>query len=421
MNWLSYRGVWGIIVASLLVVGAYAHAESARTIASATKTRCTCALHQDTQEQTSQGPQLTPRDKQEIELGKRIVADIEKEYRFITDPELVERVNRIGQTLAEIARQLETRARFGQDGPAPFEYTFRIVDEKDVNAFSVPGGFIFINKGLLDFVSSDDELAGVIAHEIVHASHRHVMELIKQDAKLQQQVLLPALLVGVFGRLPAQDFSSVMTGAQLYRIARISGFSQEAEIDCDLTAVELLRRSPYNPVGLLVFMERLASEERRRPQIDWGIFRTHPVSRERVKILREALEGYEIPIRRREVSPALAVRAVPVESENPEGVYVVRQDRIDIFTPANDPQAGSSRERALAIAQKLNRLLDDGVELFEIQLTPDKRGVRIRNVELVRVLDSDAQLAGKTPEEVANAVRESIKRLSWSDTIRMSF
>jgi predicted Zn-dependent protease len=131
-------------------------------------------------------------------------------------------------------------------------------------------------------VSSDDELAAVLAHEIAHAAHRHVMKLIRDDAKVQQSVLLPALLVGVFGRLPSQDFAGLMTGAQLYRIARVSSFSQEAEIDADLTALEYMRRSPYNPAGLLVFMERLAAEERKRPQIDWGIFRTHPITRDRV-------------------------------------------------------------------------------------------------------------------------------------------
>jgi predicted Zn-dependent protease len=222
------------------------------------------------QEQAREQPTLSPRDQQEVEFGKKVVAEIEKQYKFITDPELVERVNRIGQTLAEIARQTRTEARYGESGPAPFEYTFRIIDEKDVNAFSVPGGFIFVNKGLLDFVSSDDELAAVLAHEIAHAAHRHVMKLIRDDVKVQQSVLLPALLVGIFGRLPSQDFAGLMTGAQLYRIARVSSFSQEAETDSDLTALEYLRRSPYNPVGLLVFMERLAAEERKRPQIDWG-------------------------------------------------------------------------------------------------------------------------------------------------------
>ncbi|GBC93993.1 Beta-barrel assembly-enhancing protease [bacterium HR15] len=366
-------------------------------------------------------PEQTERDRQEVELGKKIVAEIEKQYKFVTDPELVERVNRIGQTLAVIARQTHTEARWGEPGPAPFEYTFRIIDEKDVNAFSVPGGFVFINKGLLDMVSSDDELAGVLAHEIAHADHRHVMALIRADNKVQQSVLLPAILVGLLGRLPSDDFMNVALGAQLYRIAKVSAFSQEAETDADLTALEYLRRSPYNPVGLLVFMERLAAEERRRPQIEWGIFRTHPVSRERVERLRQALAAYGIPIRRREVSPALRVLAVPIQLDKPDGLYRVRYEKIDIFEPADDPQLGHSRERAIQLAKTLNRLLDDGIELYEIQLTPDRRGVLVRGQELVRITDADAQLAGKSPEEIATQVREALRRLIWSESIRLMF
>ena len=91
------------------------------------------------QEPAPEQPTLSPRDQQEVEFGKKVVAEIEKQYKFITDAKLVERVDRIGQTLAEIARQTPTQARYGESGPAPFQYTFRIIDEKDVNAFSVPG------------------------------------------------------------------------------------------------------------------------------------------------------------------------------------------------------------------------------------------------------------------------------------------
>jgi Zn-dependent protease with chaperone function len=373
------------------------------------------------QEPAPEQPTLSPRDQQEVEFGKKVVAEIEKQYKFITDAELVERVNRIGQTLAEIARQTQTEARYGESGPAPFQYTFRIIDEKDVNAFSVPGGFIFVNKGLLEFVSSDDELAAVLAHEIAHAAHRHVMKLIRDDAKVQQSVLLPALLVGVFGRLPSQDFAGLMTGAQLYRIARVSSFSQEAETDSDLTALEYLRRSPYNPVGLLVFMERLAAEERKRPQIDWGIFRTHPITRERVEAIKQALQEYGIPIRRREVSPALAVHALMENKEQPDGLYTVQFEKIRVFTPAPHAELGSSRARAERIAGLLNTLLDDGVQLFEVQLSDDRRAVLVKGQEVVRVTDEDAQLAGKPAEALAEAAREAIRRLLWSDAVRTSF
>lgn len=373
------------------------------------------------QESSPASPELSPKDKEEIELGKKIVAEIEKEYKFVTDPEVVERVNRIGQTLAAIARRTPTTARWGEGGGAQFEYTFRVIDDKEVNAFSIPGGFIFIYRGLLDFASSDDELAGVIAHEIAHADHRHVSTLLRADARVQQQVLLPALLIGLFGRLPAEDFSNVVAGAQLYRIARLSRFSQEAETDADLTALEYLRQSPYNPVGLLVFMERLAAEERKRPQIDWGIFRTHPITRERVANLRQKLIEYGVPIRRREVSPALQVKAVPAEKDQPEGLYRVEFDRIQIFSPADDPELGSSKTRAQQLASALNRFLDEGLELYEVQLSADRLGVLLRDTEVVRITPNDATLANQPAERLASATREAIRRLLWNDTLRQIF
>lgn len=365
--------------------------------------------------------ELSPKDKDEVELGKQIVAEIEKQVKFVTDPAIVERVNRIGQTLAEIARNTKTQALWGEDGPAPFEYTFRVIDDKEVNAFSVPGGFIFLYKGLLDFVSSDDELAGVIAHEIAHASHRHVVTLMREDARVQQRVLLPALLAGILGRMPSQDLTNIMTGAQFYRIARLNSFSQEAETDSDRTALEYLRRSPYNPVGMLVFLERLEAEERKRPQIDWGILRTHPITRDRIAKIREALTEMNIPIRRREVSPALQVRAEPVETDNGGGLYRVVYDKIVIFAPASDPQLGTSAQRASQIAQTLNRLLDDGLQLYEVQLSPDRQAVIVRGQEILRPTLQDSALAQKTPEEVAEAVREAIRRVLWTDTVRMGF
>jgi hypothetical protein len=168
-------------------------------------------------------------------------------------------------------------------------------------------------------------------------------------------------------------------------------------------------------------MERLAAEERRRPQIDWGIFRTHPITRERVETIKRALQEYGIPIRRREVSPALQVQALMLDPEQPEGLYEVRFERIQIFKPADHPELGTSRARAARIAATLNKLLDDGVQLFEVQLSDDKQAVLVKGSEVVRITPEDAQLTGKTVAQVADATREAIRRLIWSDAVRMSF
>src|SRR5262249_439382 len=112
-----------------------------------------------------------PPEDPEVKVGRDSAAETEKEVKFITEPAIVERVNRIGQEIAAIANSTEIPATWGDPKVKKFNYSFRVVDDKDVNAFSLPGGFIYVNKGLLDYVHSDDELAGVLAHEVAHAAH----------------------------------------------------------------------------------------------------------------------------------------------------------------------------------------------------------------------------------------------------------
>lgn len=361
-------------------------------------------------------PELNERDRDEVEYGKKIVEQVLKEYKIIDDPALNERVNRIGQILAEIARNTPTEAHWGESGSPPFEYSFKIIDDKDVNAFSIPGGFIFVHKGLLDFVNSDHELAGVLAHEIAHAAHRHVMTLVREDGKVSRQVMLPVLLGALLGRVPANDTMTLLAGTQLYRIAKMNSFGQEAETDSDLTAMEYLKKSPYSPVGLLTFMERLAVEERRKPQIDWGIYRTHPPSKERVAALRKGLQEANIPIRRREISPSLRVVARPESAEDANSVYEVYYDGIQIFKPATD-----SKQRAEQMASRLNTMLDDGIEMFEVRISNDGTAVLVKGEELARITDSDSVYYGKSPHEITAQIRESIRRLLWSDTVRLLY
>lgn len=372
--------------------------------------------------------ELSAKDKEEVEFGKKIVEEVIKQFKIIEDPALTERVNRVGLVLADIARNTPTEARYGEAGAPPFEYSFKIIDDKDINAFSIPGGFIFVHKGLLDFVQSDHELAGVLAHEIAHAAHRHVMALVRADDKISREVMLPVLLGALIGRMPAGDTLTLLTGTQLYRIAKLNSFGQEAEIDSDLTALEYLRRSSYNPVGLLTFMERLAAEERKRPQIDWGIYRTHPPSKERAQALRKGLLDAGIPIRRREVSPALRIIARLEKTDKKEGMppeetelYEVAYDNILIFRPAHDPDKGDSKARAEKIAERINTLLDDGIEMFEVRLSADSQAVLIKGEEVIRTTSADSELYDQTPEQIALQVRESLRRLLWSDTIRLLY
>ncbi|MCS6949083.1 MAG: M48 family metalloprotease [Armatimonadota bacterium] len=369
----------------------------------------------------SQGIWAQPKQEEdeEVRIGREAAAEIERTMRLITDPALVERVNRIGQEIAAVANSVEIPLTWGLPRKTQFQYTFKVVDDPDVNAFSLPGGFIYVNKGLLDYVQSDHELAAVLAHEIAHAAHRHLMKLGQENEKINRRVTLPALLVMVLSGAPARDLSNVMLGVQLYQIAKMSGFTQEAEVDADQAAIHYLTHTQYNPVGMLTFMERLARDEARRPERQLGIFRTHPPSRERALAMVNLFRKLGIPINRRAVARILPVelRQKTVRDKSLTEIYL---DSVPIFAPA-DRDGMTSAERAREISARLDSLLNEGVQMYDIRLASDGRTVVARSSPILTVEPEDADLHGIGVRELAERVSNAIKRALWNEVIQRAY
>ena len=168
----------------------------------------------------------------EEELGKKYSRDIEEQSKIVTDPAIVERVDKIGQALAKIANEQEVPARYGSSSISKFKYTFKVIEDKDINAFSLPGGLIYVNTGLLEAVESDDELAGVLAHEIAHASHHHMSQIIEKQSRVDHIVAILAV-AGILCNMRGNDFNNLLYGAQLMRTGKVSGYTMEAEKDAD--------------------------------------------------------------------------------------------------------------------------------------------------------------------------------------------
>lgn len=355
----------------------------------------------------------------EVRMGREAAQEIERTLKLVNDSALVERVNRIGQEIADVANASDIPVTWGINKRSQFQYTFKIVDDKDVNAFSLPGGFIYVNKGLLDYVQSDHELAAVLAHEIAHAAHHHLLKLGQENEKINRRVTLPALLVLVLTGAPARDLNNVMIGVQLYQIAKLNGFTQEAEMDADHAAIYYLTRTKYNPVGMLTFMERLARDEARRPERQLGIFRTHPPSRERAQAMLDLFKQLNIPVNRRAVARILPVdlREKTVQDRRLSEVYL---NSIPVFAPA-DSNGKSSAERAQQIRERLDSLLNDGIQMFDIRLSSDKRTVVARNNPIVTIEPEDASLYGKSIQELAEQVSNAIKRALWNELIQRAY
>lgn len=351
--------------------------------------------------------------KREVRMGREGCIEIEKIHKILDDPEITERVEGIGKALAEVANSEVVEASYGKPDIYPFDYKFKVLDEDDINAFSLPGGFIYLNKGLVEYAQSDHELAGVIAHEIAHAAHHHMTHLLKEQSKLDGQIAL-LLLAGMLSRIDTTDLGHLLIGAQLVKIAKTSGYGQKAEWDADATGVHYTIKAGFNPVGSLTFLERLAKDHSARPTVDMGIMQTHPAPKDRSKALVAQIRSLGMPVNRRAVMDALKAEVEPAVVGERETVRVVLGKDV-LFEPAPISDVITAEQRAEAIATKVNQLLDSEPVFREV--TVDGGTVLARGEPIIMVTPQDGDLVGRPVQEMATEAADTLRRAIWQEMI----
>lgn len=249
----------------------------------------------------------------EEQLGRDYAKDVEQQAKLVQDTAITGRVDRIGQALAKIANETEVKADYGSSEIAKFHYTFKVVDDKDVNALSLPGGHIYVNSGLVEIAESDDEIAGVLAHEIAHASHHHMMQLIRKQSSVDRYVAL-ITLAGILTNMKSKDLNNLLYGAQLLKTGKMSGYTIQAERVADRTAVAYLAKSSYKVDGILSFMKKLDERNDANPTEPLGIYQDHPAPFRRVaSIVKVKEEGFDVNPRK---ARATYARTVPAHSDD---------------------------------------------------------------------------------------------------------
>jgi predicted Zn-dependent protease len=381
---------------------------------------CLCALFSAAPVRPAAGldgaPQA-PTDKPapedpEVRLGRENAEANDKTIKLVTDAAIVDRVNRIGQELAVIANSVQYPALWGDPTLKKFNYTFKVVDDKDVNAYSLPGGFIYVNKGLINYCHSDDELAGVLAHEITHAAHHHMIKLIAIQKKLNNQ-LLPVQLIALAGMIlghgRAGDTGSLLFATQLIEIAKLNGYGIEAEKDADHGGMLLMTHTHYNPVGLYSFMLREARDEELHGPGELGIFRNHPPGPERAESARALLDELKLPIDLADVDPALQLKMAaagydpggqPVWSISVQGVELCRVAAADGMT---------AEQRVRKISARLSDMIYNRIPLqpFEVRVTTDEKWVTARYQKVLTEADAAAQQ--KSVRDLAQDMRRALE------------
>ncbi len=210
--------------------------------------------------------------EREIALGQQLAQQVESSARLITDPVITEYVNRIGQNLVRHS-----------DAKVPF--TIKVLDTDEVNAFALPGGFFFVNSGLVLAADSEAELAGVMAHEIAHVCARHATKNLTRS-QIWSVVSLPLIFAGGAAGYMVYEAASLAVPLSFMK------FSRDAEREADLLGLEYDYSAGYDPHAFVEFFEKLNVEKKKKPNIIAKAFTTHPMNADRIAAAQQEIRKY---------------------------------------------------------------------------------------------------------------------------------
>lgn len=339
------------------------------------------------------GDKIPKYGEQEVAMGRQNVEEVAKQLKFMDDPYYVDKVNRIGSQLAKIVNENKIPAIYGSDVLTPFNYEFRVIDGDDINAFSVMGGFVFVYRGMIDFCESDDELAGIMAHEVIHAAHHHLIHLVDEQTKFNNQALI-GLLVGILAaKGDPNAMAGVVTASSLYNIAMSNGYSQQAERDADRGAFFLISKTKYNPVGLLTPLERLAQKAE---LIDLGIYRSHPITKERVLNMRKLLQDADIALDRNSVSGRIKGE-IKDEVRNEIKVKSLYLNKKFVLAIPEGDNPDYAKNQLKRITDIINESFSGNVQIFDVKY--DENSVTIKGKTVFEPMEEDASVSGFEKKE----------------------
>jgi predicted Zn-dependent protease len=203
----------------------------------------------------------------EVALGRQLSAEVDRQAKFVDDPVITEYINRVGQNVV-----------LHSDAKIPF--TIKVIDSDEVNAFALPGGFFYVNKGLILAADNEAEVAGVMAHEIAHVAARHAMENQAKGMLAQIGLMAGSIFLGGLGGM------LINQGAQFGALLGFMKFSRSAESEADILGVQYLWAAGYDPNAMSTMFEKLAAKNKKKPGTFSKLFESHPQSLDRMEATR---------------------------------------------------------------------------------------------------------------------------------------
>jgi len=208
--------------------------------------------------------------EKEVALGHQLAAQVERQAKLFNDPVVNEYVNRVEQNIVR-----------NSDAKVPF--TIRIIDSDEVNAFALPGGFLFVNTGLILAADQEAELAGVLAHETAHVAARHGAETASKEQAVSL-ASIPLIFVGGVAGIGARQAAGIAIPVSFLKFTR----NQEAE--ADFLGAQYMYKAGYDPSAMLSFFEKLQAKEKAKPGTMSTLFTDHPPTAARIAAIKHEIE-----------------------------------------------------------------------------------------------------------------------------------
>ena len=208
--------------------------------------------------------------EKEIQMGRQLAAEIERQVKLVEDPTINEYVNRVGQNLVR-----------NSDAKVPF--TIKVVESDEINAFALPGGFFYVNSGLILAADDESELAAVMSHEIAHVAARHGTKQASK-AELINFASIPLIFMGGVGGFAIRQAAGFLIPLQFLQ------FSRGDEAEADYLGLQYLYKTGYDPGAAVSFFEKLQAKESARPGSVSKMFSTHPPTGDRIELTKKNIE-----------------------------------------------------------------------------------------------------------------------------------
>jgi Peptidase family M48 len=294
----------------------------------------------------------------EIALGHQLSIEVEQSAKLVTDPVVTEYINRIGQNLVR-----------NSDARVPF--TIKVLDTNEVNAFALPGGFFYVNSGLILAADDEAELAGVMAHEIAHVAARHATKNMTR-AQIWNMASVPLIFVGGPAAYIISEVASIAIPMTYLK------FSRDAEREADLLGLEYDYAAGYDPHAFVEFFEKLNVDGKKKHSALAKAFATHPMNADRIQAAQDEIRKY-LPDRPEylvDTSEFESIKARLISLENGrrlggakggDGNRPVLLRRTSSTSSSSDGDSGSASSQSSSPTEQK----DDGRPTLKRNTTPD--------------------------------------------------